>query len=113
MQVYKAKLKVNSCVVCNYSFGIFKLKTSRDESMRFIERCFPIVAESKDFSELDFVSLVKITSSSELNIDSELQVFDTFYSWLYHDITERRKYAKELLSKVRLPLLSIPALEQI
>ena len=109
----KARLKVNSCVVCNYSFGIFKLKTSREESMRFIERCFAIVAESKDFSELNFVSLVKILSSSGLNIDSELQVFDAFYSWLCHDITERSKYAKDLLSKVRLPLLSVHALEQI
>ena len=52
-------------------------------------------------------------SSSDLNIDSDLQVFNAADSWLCHDITERRKYAKELLSKVRLPLLSIPALEQV
>ena len=50
-------------------------------------------------------------SSSDLNIDSELQVFNAFHSWLCHDITERRKYAKELLSKVCLPLLSTSALE--
>ena len=81
--------------------------------MRFIERCFAIVAESKDFSELDFASLVKILSSSGLNIDSELQVFDAFYSWLCHDITKRSKYAKQLLSKVRISLLSVQALNKI
>ena len=109
----KARLKVNSCVVCNCSFGIFKLKTSREEFWRFIEPCFAIVAEIKDVLELNFVSLVKILSSSGLNIESELQVFNAADSWLCHDITERSKYAKELLLTVRLPLLSVHALKQI
>ena len=40
-------------------------------------------------------------------------LFHAADSWLCHDITERRKYANDLLSKVRLPLLSIPALKQV
>ena len=48
-----------------------------------------------------------------LHVDSELQVFDAADSWLCHDITERSKYAKSILSKVRLSLLSVPALKQV
>ena len=39
-------------------------------------------------------------------------MFNAADSWLSHDITERSKHAKDLLSMVRLPLLSIPALKQ-
>ena len=56
-----------------------------------------MIADTVNFLELDFIIIKKILSSSGLNIDSELQVFNAADSWLCHDITERRKYAKELL----------------
>ena len=81
--------------------------------MSFIEKYFPMYADSDNFLELDFTFIKKILSCGGLNIDSELQVFDAADSWLCHDKTERSKYAKDLLSKVRLPLLSISALKQV
>ena len=81
--------------------------------MSLIEQCFSMFADSEIFLELEFNYIIKIISSSGLNIDSELQVFNAADSWLSHDITERSKYAKDLLSKVRLPLLSISALKQV
>ena len=108
-----SKTNIKNCLVIYYSSKIFKLSILTNASMNLIERCFPLVANCNNLIELDFFSLIKILSSSELNIDSELQVFNAADSWLSHDITERSKFAKELLSKVRLTLLSIPALKQI
>ena len=72
-----------------------------------------MIFDSDNFLELGFISIKKTLSSSGLNIDLELQVFNAVDSWLCHDIIERGKFTNDLFSKVRLPLLSIPALKQI
>ena len=82
-------------------------------SLRLIERWFTTSADSKDFLELDFTLVAAILNSSELLIDSELQVFRAMNAWLNHNIIERSKYAKYLLQRVRLSLLTVPALENI
>ena len=104
---------IKNCLVRHCSSNIFNLSSSIKGSMSLIERCFPMIVDSDNFLELDFISNKKILSSGGLNIDSELQVFNAADSWLSHDITQRSKYAKDLLSMVRLPLLSIPALKQV
>ena len=104
---------IKNCLITYYSSNIFKLSSLIKVSMSLIERCFSMIGDSDNFLELDFITIKKILSSSELNIDSELQVFNAADSWLSHDITKRSKYAKDLLSMVRLPLLSIPALKEV
>ena len=54
----------------------FSLKKVSTTSLGIIERWFTTVADSKDFLELDFTCVYTILSSSELLIDSELQVFN-------------------------------------
>ena len=68
--------------------------------------------DSNSFLKLDFKSVSRILSSSELNIDSEMEVFNVIVSWLGHN-KERSKYAKGIFLKVRLSLLSDPALKLI
>ena len=82
-------------------------------SIRFIERCFPKLTKTKNFSQLDFDCVIKIVSSSELNIHSEVEVFDAVNTWLKHKSKQRSKYAVQLLLKVRLALLSDHALKYI
>ena len=72
----------------------------------YIERCFAIACETKNFLQLDFTTVAKILASSELHIDSELQVLNAADKWVRYHYKERSKFAKELLLKVRLPLLS-------
>ena len=108
-----SNVDVNNCLVFYYLSNVFNNSDSSEVSAGLIERCFPMVAETNNFQELDFITLKKILSSSGLNIDSELQVFNAVDSWLCHDITRRRKYGKQLFSKVRLSLLSAAALKQM
>ena len=102
----------NFLILFNLSI-LFKLSSLCKDLKSYIECCFPMASDSNNFLDLDFVSLKKILSSSGLNIDSELEIFDAADSWLRYDMFERGKYAKYLLSKVRLSLLSVPALNQI
>ena len=72
----------------------------------YIERRFPIVCETNNFLQLDFSTVAKILATSELHIDSEIQVLNAADGWVRLNNEERRKFAKELLLKVRHPLLS-------
>ena len=97
-----------------YCFSnIFNVTSLFEESLSLIVRYFSVVTESNNFVDLDFTCLRKILTSGELNIDSELQVLNAADRWLRHNVAERGKHARDLLSKVRLSLLSAPALRQI
>ena len=91
----------------------FKLPNLYKTSLSLIERCFPIIAEFKNFVELDFSSVKIILASSGLFVDSEFQVFHAAKTWLSHKPSERGKHAKDILLKIRLPLLSLATLNRI
>ena len=84
---------------------LYKLPSVAKSSMSFVDRCFSMLVESQDFLQLDFSCLAKILASSELDIHSEVEIFDAAVAWLKHNSEERSKYAKQLLLKVRITLL--------
>ena len=88
----------------------FNSRTIQKAMFSYIERCFTIVVETKHFSELDYTSVSRILGSSNLLIDSEVQVYDAANAWLSYNILERSKFAKNILFKARLHLLSDNAL---
>ena len=65
-----------------------------------------MVGDTQNFLELDYFLVAKILASSDLVITSEVEVYNAADRWLKYKIEERRKFAKHLLLKVRLPLLS-------
>ena len=103
---------VNCLTYLSFS-KIFRLKEIFKTSLRVIERWFTTVADSEEFLELDFTCVSTLLSSSELLIDSELQVFDVLTAWLNYKRIERSKRAKNLLERVRLSALTNPALKNI
>ena len=82
-------------------------------SIRYIERNFSMIVETKSFSQLDFSLVAKILGSSELNIHSEVEVFNAANDWLKQNSEEQSKCAKQLLLKVRLSLLSQYAIKYL
>ena len=72
-----------------------------------------MVVDTKSFSELDFRSVLTLIESSNLRIDSELEVFNAAETWLIYNFEERSKSAKSLLQKVRLTLLSNQCLKNL
>ena len=101
-------------VLTLYSLAILnKQATNFMSCLIYIERCFPMVVETRNFLHLDFIIIAKILKSSNLNIHSEVEIFNAANSWLKYNSEERFKYAKQLLLKIRLPLLSGNALSYI
>ena len=79
----------------------------------YMERNFTTLSETDEFLELGYSLVAKTLASSNLNTDSEVQVFYAAEFWIKHNINERSKYAKDLFTKVRFSLLSDYALEHI
>ena len=109
----KNEINVRNAAIFYYLSKPFNISSLSKISMRVIERCFPMVAESQTFLELKLVHVKNIISSNELNVDSELQVLNAAGDWMSHKLTKRRKYSICLFSMIRLSLLSSPALKYI
>ena len=65
-----------------------------------------MAVESNSFLQLDYHSLAKVVSSSNLNVTSELQVFDAAANWLRHSFKKRSQFAKSLMLKIRFGAMS-------
>lgn len=81
--------------------------------MNYIERCFAIVVKTQNYLKLDYHHVLIILASSNLQIDSEVEVIYAANKWLNYNIEEHRKFSKGILSKVCLSLLSSGKIKQI
>ena len=99
---------VNSLYQLAKLFNLFSLAKP---VFMYIERFFTMLVETESFLELDYTCITNILASSGLLLTSELEVYNAGNLWLGHNINERSKFAKDILLKVRLSLLSREALK--
>ena len=92
-KIIKQTIDIKNVTAVFFFTQLFKLSSSIEFSMSLIERCFSIISDSTNFLELDIVSVVKILSSNELSIDSEIEVADVAEKWLLYKTHERSKFA--------------------
>lgn len=107
------KINVQNVATLYQISSLFYLLKTNKVTFDYIQRCFPMVAECDNFFMLDFNHVNKILSSSELNVSSEIEVFNAADSWLNCKDSDRSKFATRLLSKVRFPALSKQVLKNI
>lgn len=74
-------------------------------SQKYVTDHFLEVVRFDEYAQLSVEGVKLLISSDGLNIHSEEQVFESMHKWIAHDIQLRGKYAEELLSCIRLPLL--------
>ena len=94
-------------------YQLTKLPSLSEATSSYIERCFTMLATTDNFLELDFIHVLKILSSSQLAITSELEVYNAANAWISHNLNERRRFAKDLLLTVRFPLFPDDTLKYI
>lgn len=73
---------------------------------KFIHNYFSKIASSDEFLNLSFDDLLDIIRRDEINVTSEEKVFEACIKWVKYNEEERSSLLPEVLSKVRLPLLS-------
>ena len=105
-EISKENLSAENAAVLYPLASLFNLTNLKKASYEYLERCFTIIVDDKNFIELEHTHVLRLLKSSELLITSEIEVYNAANRWLNHNIDERSKYAKNLLLKVRLTLLS-------
>ncbi|XP_042899946.1 kelch-like protein 18 isoform X2 [Parasteatoda tepidariorum] len=76
-----------------------------DATNRFIQMHFIEVARSEEFLNLQFSDIRDIVGRDELHTTTEEQVFESVMAWVKNDLA-RMKHLPELLTQVRMPLLT-------
>ncbi|XP_046393869.1 actin-binding protein IPP-like [Ischnura elegans] len=71
----------------------------------FVKQNFVEVVKGEEFLDLPLNILTFFLSSEGLEVDSEMQVFESAVRWLFHDPPNRRQHVFEVLRHVRLGLL--------
>ena len=111
--VIKDKLDIKNILVFLTLFDSFKISDLKIATLNYIYRSFTIITDTLNFLELDFQLIAKILSSSQLSITSEFEVFNAADAWIRYNFIKRSNHAKNLLLKVRFPLLTDEALEYV
>ena len=109
----KLKREVESILVCYQFAKYFNISGLAKNLLNHIERCFTLLIESQNFVEFDYQVVSRISSCSGLLITSELEVYNACDKWLSYNIEERSNFARNILLKVRLHLLSDHALNHL
>ena len=95
----KEKLKINNAASVYQLVNFFNLSSLKNSTISHIERVFTIVSDDKSFLELELDFISKILASSELLVNSEIEILKVANIWLNHNIEERSKYAEDILLK--------------
>ncbi|CAK1581947.1 unnamed protein product [Parnassius mnemosyne] len=99
------------------ALGIFRFAETHNcmdlagDALAHAQANWNIVANDEEFLELPLQQLVTLLSSEELKVDNEAQVLYPALRWLEHDPACRRRHCFEVLSHVRLPLISPQVLD--
>lgn len=105
------QLHPSNCVGI-YRFAEFHSCTMlRLETKRYIERHFAEVIVEEEFFDLPKETLEKFLRSEGLSIDREFQVLEATFKWINKDLETRKKYFKELMDSVRIPVIPMKLLE--
>ena len=102
----KNKLNVKNSALYFQVMAVFNNQNATKFILSYIERWFTMVCKTNNFLEYDFAFLSKVLGSSELHITSELEVHNAACDWLSYNYKERCKFAKSLILKIRIPLLT-------
>ena len=109
----EAKITVENVITFYNLARLYQLTVLAEIAFSYIERCFQKLMDTENFLELDYNIVKRILISSNLHINSELEVFNTANDWISYNTRDRSKFATKILSTVRFPLLSMDALKNI
>ena len=105
-KLFGFRINVENDLVSFVVFKTFNVTSLAESSLNCIKLFFSKVVETSGFPHLDITSVAKILASSGLNVYSEFQTVNATDMWIKFNFIMRRQFAKYLLLKTRLPLIS-------
>lgn len=100
------QLHPSNCLGIRSFADAHSCKELHSRSHRFALQNFQQVVGTEEFLLLGFNEVQDLISNTQLNISSEEKVFTAVLNWVKNDLNERQKFVSELMTHVRLPLVS-------
>lgn len=100
------KLSINNCLSIRTFAGEHNFVSLLDACTKFVYDHFDEVSGGGEFLELPCDEVKDIISKDEVRVSCEDVVFIAALKWLSHSVVSRMYFFPELLSHVRLPLVS-------
>lgn len=101
----KQQLHPSNCLgIANFA-EVHGCTALTDTSRQYVLDHFMEVVRFDEYLQLSMEGVKQLLVSDAINVHSEEQVFESMHKWITHDLQLRGKYAHELLSCIRLPLL--------
>ncbi|KAL4705149.1 hypothetical protein ACJJTC_018720 [Scirpophaga incertulas] len=100
------------------ALGIFRFADAHnctelaEEALEHAQANWNIVARGDELLDLPLPQLITLLSSEQLKVDNEAQVLYPALRWLEHEPSCRRRHCFEVLSHIRLPLISSEVLDE-
>ena len=69
------KIKVQNVAAYFSLANVFHLPKLAEFTLRYIERCFPMIVETTGFLQIDHAHVSKLLASSEVRVSSEIEIF--------------------------------------
>lgn len=104
-------LDASNCLGIRAFADLYSCSDLETTAFRYLCQHFLDVVKNDEFLQLPLDSLAELLSEDQIQVRSEDQVFEAVECWISHDITRRQEMAAKVLSRVRLPLLSLEFLE--
>ena len=102
----KIRLHANNVLGVKSFADTLGCHTLVEASKKFIQKHFKEVSKSDEFLSLDFSEIIEVVAKDELNVTGEEDVFQAVMAWVKRDVPNRESKLPQLLTNVRLPLLS-------
>jgi len=104
-------LDASNCLGIRAFADLYSCSELEETAYRFVRQHFLDVVKGDEFLQLPKQALRNLLREDLLQVRSENQVFEAVEAWILHDFCRRKDFAVELLSNVRLPLLTLEFLE--
>lgn len=104
-------LDSTNCLGIRAFADLYSCSELENAAYRFICQRFLDVVKSDEFLQLPKQTIQDLLREDMLQVRSENQIFEAVEAWILEDFSRRHDVAVELLSSVRLPLLTLEFLE--
>ena len=105
-QFIDTAVTIDNCVDILNLTELYSLKAAKKRARGFILKNFEALSNTDQYQKLNSGQLSSLLEENSLKIVSEYALFELVLKWIQHDKENHSAHLAELMSKLRLPLLS-------
>ncbi|XP_063718556.1 kelch-like protein 20 [Symsagittifera roscoffensis] len=107
------QLHPSNCLGINEFADIHTCDELKSSSNNFIEENYTAVSQEEEFCHLSYQRLECLLSSENIQVCSEVEVYNSLMRWVKYDLENRKGLLPLLLNKVKLAMLDVTFLVDV